>query len=146
MLSSCKVVIFGKRVNHSNEHACYWWFKDVWRRQREGGGSEKGKDPPAQTIFRYVSDNFAQNWKHVFFEAMYQTVGLKRFSFHWLYVIILSRKSFRVNLHSIVCLNVNWSVWLNGWVFVYQLSGCGFEPLCCDSYFIILIWKGGTTP
>ena len=21
-------------------------------------------------------------------------------------------------------------VWLNGWVFVYKLSGCGFEPRC----------------
>ena len=23
------------------------------------------------------------------------------------------------------------SVWLNGWVFVYKLSGGGFESLCC---------------
>ena len=22
-------------------------------------------------------------------------------------------------------------VWLNGWVFVYELSGCGFESRCC---------------
>ena len=22
---------------------------------------------------------------------------------------------------------LNWPVWLNGWVFVYELSGCGFE-------------------
>ena len=77
----------------------------------------------------------------------------------WLYVIIVSRRSFRVNPHSIVCLSVKeliarsrrhvWSlndsndirthnhlvrrrVWLNGWVFVYeQLSGCGFESCCC---------------
>ena len=21
--------------------------------------------------------------------------------------------------------------WLNGWVFVYELSGCGFESSCC---------------
>ena len=107
----------------------------------------------------------------------------------WLYVIIMSRTSFRVNLHSIVrlrakCLRVRtlflshklqiwrlnakefldiqanrecrftlklvcdmiitysqmhhtdkysqhssiiWPVCLNGWVFVYELSGCGFE-------------------
>ena len=25
----------------------------------------------------------------------------------------------------------SWSVWLNGWVFVYELSGCGFESRCC---------------
>ena len=24
-------------------------------------------------------------------------------------------------------------VWLNGWVFVYKLSGCGFESPCCHS-------------
>ena len=24
-----------------------------------------------------------------------------------------------------------WPVWLNGLVFVYDLSGCGFESLCC---------------
>ena len=23
-----------------------------------------------------------------------------------------------------------WPVWLNGWVCVYELSACGFEPLC----------------
>ena len=77
------------------------------------------------------------------------------------------RTSFRLNIHSIVCLNVkelfawirryignlsdsngiwthnhlarnrtlnhlaNWPFWLNGWVFVYELSGCGFESRCC---------------
>ena len=24
----------------------------------------------------------------------------------------------------------DWPVWLNGWVFVYELSGCGFESRC----------------
>ena len=33
---------------------------------------------------------------------------------------------FRVNPHSIV-----WPVWLNGWVFIYELSGYGFESSCC---------------
>ena len=78
----------------------------------------------------------------------------------------LSRANFRVNLHSIVCLNVNellaqsrchiWSLsdsneirthnhlvrkptfnhlaklakWLNGWVFFYELFGCGFQYRC----------------
>ena len=94
-------------------------------------------------------------------------VGVKLF----LYVIIISRTSFRVSLHSIVCLNVkkllarsrrriwglsdsngirthnqlvrkrelnhlakrgNWPNWLNGWVFLYELSGCGFEFRCCQ--------------
>ena len=84
----------------------------------------------------------------------------------WLYVIIMSRRSFRVNLHFIVCLNVkellSWSrrhIWslndsnrirthdhlvrkrtlnhlaksvcLNGWVLVYELSGCEFKFRFC---------------
>ena len=28
-----------------------------------------------------------------------------------------------------------WPVWLNGWVFVYELSGCGFESSCCHLNF-----------
>ena len=24
----------------------------------------------------------------------------------------------------------HWPVWLNGWVFVHKLSGCGFESSC----------------
>ena len=27
--------------------------------------------------------------------------------------------------------SVIWPVWLSGWVFVYKLSGCGFESRCC---------------
>ena len=26
--------------------------------------------------------------------------------------------------------SIIWSVWLNGWVFVSELSGCGFESRC----------------
>ena len=32
------------------------------------------------------------------------------------------------NQHWIGC--IIWSVWPNGWVFVYELSGCGFESSC----------------
>ena len=28
-----------------------------------------------------------------------------------------------------------WLVWLNGWVFVYELIGCGIEPSCHHLYF-----------
>ena len=28
--------------------------------------------------------------------------------------------------------SIIWPVWLNGWVFVYELSGCGFESSCSD--------------
>ena len=30
---------------------------------------------------------------------------------------------------------VIWPVWLNGWVFVYELSGCGFESSCSHLNF-----------
>ena len=28
-----------------------------------------------------------------------------------------------------------WQVWLDGWVFVYKLSGCGFESRCIHLNF-----------
>ena len=28
-----------------------------------------------------------------------------------------------------------WPVWLNGWVSVYEQSGCGFESHCCHLNF-----------
>ena len=31
------------------------------------------------------------------------------------------------------------SVWLNGWVFVYELSGCGFESSC--SHYFNKVWN-----
>ena len=31
--------------------------------------------------------------------------------------------------------SIIWPVWLNGWVFVYELSGCGFESSCSP-------WRG----
>ena len=27
--------------------------------------------------------------------------------------------------------SINWPVWLNGWLFLHELSRCGFESLCC---------------
>ena len=33
--------------------------------------------------------------------------------------------------------SIIWPVWLNGWVFVYELSGCGFESRCCRFIFHI---------
>ena len=29
-------------------------------------------------------------------------------------------------------------IWLNGWVFVYELSSCRFESRCCHINFILL--------
>ena len=33
--------------------------------------------------------------------------------------------------------SIIWPVWLNGWVFVYELSGCGFESSCSHLNFRI---------
>ena len=33
-----------------------------------------------------------------------------------------------------------WSVWLNGWVFIYELSGCWFEPSCSHLRFIFTVF------
>ena len=79
---------------------------------------------------------------------------------HWLYVIIMPRTSFRVNLHSVVCLNVKELLarsWRHIWSLsdsngtrthnhlfrkrtlnhLAQLSGCGFESRC--SFYIVRI-------
>ena len=68
----------------------------------------------------------------------------------------MSRTSFRVNVYSIDSLkcftiisysqmyvadkysqhsSIIWPVWLNGWLFVYELSGCGFAYHCCHLNF-----------
>ena len=80
-----------------------------------------------------------------------------------LYDIIMSRMSFRVNPHSIVEMHrtdkylqihhtnprtnsysqhssIILRVWLNGWMFVYKLSGCGFESHCCHLKSNVYIW------
>ena len=62
------------------------------------------------------------------------TVHLTVFSYHVMYVF-----QSESTLYS--CLNVkellaqNRPVWLNGWVFVYDLSGCGFESSCSHINF-----------
>ena len=53
-----------------------------------------------------------------------------------LYVLIMSRTCFRIDLHPTVAwMSRNLflktgTVWLNGWVLIYQLSDCGFESRC----------------
>ena len=34
--------------------------------------------------------------------------------------------------------SIIWSVWLNGWVFVHEPSGCGFESRCCHYMSLFL--------
>ena len=66
----------------------------------------------------------------------------------WLYVITMSRPRFRVHVHLIfdwlsrdsfletganVSDTMEFKVWLNGGVFIYELSSCGFESRCCHT-------------
>ena len=73
-----------------------------------------------------------------------------------LYVLVMSRTRFRVNPHSIVAwmsrnsllqasarnVKFKWlhldstPVWPNGWVFVYEVSGSGFESSCSHLNFL----------
>ena len=32
--------------------------------------------------------------------------------------------------------SIIWPVWINGWVFVYELSGCGFESSCINHHYL----------
>ena len=38
--------------------------------------------------------------------------------------------------------SIIWPVWLNGWVFVYKASVCGFESSCSHSSFVIFSIEG----
>ena len=44
----------------------------------------------------------------------------------WHYKNIQSNAPYRQLQHS----SIIWPVWLNGWVFVYKLIGCGFKSSC----------------
>ena len=53
---------------------------------------------------------------------------------------LILRQNCRVWIHSGVCEwhdnNIAiWPVWLNGWMFNYELSGCEFELRCCHLNF-----------
>ena len=44
------------------------------------------------------------------------------------------------HMHRTDKFSVIWPVWLNGLLFVYELSGCEFESRCC--HFFIDVWQG----
>ena len=76
--------------------------------------------PTSRTIRTYF-------WKHVTIE--------RRFTLKRVRDMIESysqmHRTDKYSQHS----SVTWTVWLNGWVFVYELSSCGFEPCCCHLNF-----------
>ena len=48
--------------------------------------------------------------------------------------------------------SIIWSVWPNGWEFVYELSGCGFESHCshqdfsyAENLFLRIYWDDKKT-
>ena len=36
--------------------------------------------------------------------------------------------------------SIIWPVWLNGWVFVYEVSDCGFQSCCSHLNFRFCVW------
>ena len=44
--------------------------------------------------------------------------------------------------HSSIIWIVFWRIWLNGWVFVYKLSCCGFESRCCHLKLLCFLTFG----
>ena len=64
--------------------------------------------------------------------SLFLAISLNRLpSLQTLYLLLMSRKCFRVNPCSLPeCQGHSWPVWPNGWVFVYKLSGSGFESSC----------------
>ena len=34
-----------------------------------------------------------------------------------------------------------WPIWLEGWVFVYELKGCGFMSSCSHWNFVVLCFE-----
>ena len=119
---------------------------------------------------KWEVENFEQR-RNVFnyfleFELSFFTKGKIQFllnTWRQLYVLIMSRTRFKVNLPHYNCLNVKellaqnrgdicnlsdsngiqtrnhivrkQKLWLNGWVFVYELSDCWFERCCCHLNF-----------
>ena len=42
--------------------------------------------------------------------------------------------------------SIIWPVWLNGWVFVYELSGCGFKSSCSHYRYLLHCCRNKQTP
>ena len=79
------------------------------------------------TITRHLDNGI---WKTSYKWRFYQhrsQACTKTFNLLLYYVLCMSRTRSRVNLqHS----SIIWPVWLNGWVFIYELSGCGLDCSC----------------
>ena len=79
-----------------------------------------GRDWASSAVFCNIYNTYKNIWD--FYDVMADLL-------YSLYVFIMPRTRFRVNPYSIVS--------SNGWVFAYELSGCGFESSCSHLIFSI---------
>ena len=108
--------------------------------------------------FPELGDNIVDSllFRSLFYSSSCIIIGPTKWISHCLYVIIMSHTCLEWIFN---CLNVKeslaqnrrdvsatglelvvWPVWLNGWVFVYDPSGCWFESCCSHLSFSCLWW------
>ena len=76
----------------------------------------------------------------LFFSVCYCHVTYLFHSEYLLYSCLNVKELFTRNRRDIWSLsNNNGTGWLNGWVFVYELSGFGFESRCCHLHFFLVL-------
>ena len=76
----------------------------------------------------------------LFFSVCYCHVTYLFHSEYLLYSCLNIKELFTRNRRDIWSLsNNNGTGWLNGWVFVYELSGFGFESRCCHLHFFLVL-------
>ena len=76
----------------------------------------------------------------LFFSVCYCHVTYLFHSEYLLYSCLNVKELFTRNRRDIWSLNNNNGTgWLNGWVFVYELSGFGFESRCCHLHFFLVL-------
>ena len=76
----------------------------------------------------------------LFFSVCYCHVTYLFHSEYLLYSCLNVKELFTRNRRDIWSLsNNNGTGWLNGWVFVYELSGFGFESCCCHLHFFLVL-------
>ena len=106
------------------------------------------------SIFKFMltsAEICSQKWYIDFQVQKVIQVPFYQFSCHLIIWNICSKHL----LYTSLIINTNdltvWPIWWNSWLFVYELSGCGFEFRCshawfiCDSHFnstilVIIFW------
>ena len=90
--------------------------------------------------FSYSPDIRYLLFKYTFFLCMLLSFTYLFHSEYLLYSCLNIKELFTRNRRDIWSLsNNNGTGWLNGWVFVYELSGFGFESRCCHLHFFLVL-------